>query len=399
MEDEKKVNPEPVEEEKEQPAKEAEPEEESDFSDEAKPVSVPEVPEEEKEPEVNLYAEPEEETPVAAEEAPAPAEPAPKVEEKEDDEKDQKKVKGSKYIYPDPELSAIEAARQNFYHVYHKFNIVKWIVTGVLLAIMLAGWIVPSVLNKQGINFNGGMYISIGTIALLIVGLIVMDVVYRRKINVQMQTYFNEYYGHQGAYFYRDFVSDLKGTVDDKLPAGFAKESGIYNDIAKVGSRAYQTFTYQHIPGFVVDCSFQKKGAKQLETLFAGKYLKFDESYTDGNLLIYCKGNKRALPPNSLKGRNLLEDSKNVVIYGDAKGKALLTKRVREALNQFDTNKTFLDLAIAINSKGVYFAMGYEDDFMVLPLEKPFNPAPSVQAHNDIAKVFGFIDALNERQH
>lgn len=398
MEDEKKVNPEPVTETNSEEKKEETvtgSEEESDFSDEAKPVSVPEVPAEEKEPEINLYAEPKEEKV----ETVAPVTEEQTALHEEDHEKDRKKVKGSQYVYPDPELSAIESARQNFYRVYHKFNIVKWVVTGVLLVIMLAGWIIPSVLQNQGINFNGSMYISIGTIALLIIGLIVMDVVYRRKIDVQMKTYFNEYYGHQSAYFYRDYVKDLKGTVDDKLPAGMAKESGIYVDIAKVGSRAYQTFTYHDIPGMVVDCSFQKKGTKQLETLFAGKYLKFSEKYTDGNLLIYCKGNKRALPPNSLKGRPLLEDSKNVVIYGDAKGKALLTKRVREALNQFDTNKTFLDLAIAINEKGVYFAMGYEDDFMVLPLEKPFNPAPSIQAHNDIAKVFDFIDALNEGQH
>ena len=123
MEDEKKVNPEPVTETNSEEKKEETvtgSEEESDFSDEAKPVSVPETPAEEKEPEVNLYAEPKEEKA----ETVAPVTEEQTALNEEDHEKDRKKVKGSQYVYPDPELSAIESARQNFYRVYHKFNIV-----------------------------------------------------------------------------------------------------------------------------------------------------------------------------------------------------------------------------------------------------------------------------------
>lgn len=47
--------------------------------------------------------------------------------------------------------------------------------------------------------------------------------------------------------------------------------------------------------------------------------------------------------------------------------------------------------------KGLFFAVGYEDDLMVLPLEKPFNPAPTRQNKGDIQKILDFVDALTTR--
>lgn len=147
----------------------------------------------------------------------------------------------------------------------------------------------------------------------------------------------------------------------------------------------------------IADCAAQKKGEKALETLFVGKFLKFEEITSKDELLVYLKGNKRALPPNTLHGRQLIEDSKSMVIYGSGKARSLLTKKVREALAKFDTNKTFIDMALTVNEKGLFLAMGYEDDLMVLPLDKPFNPQPTIQNKEDIEKVLNLVDAFEFR--
>ena len=87
-------------------------EEESDFADEIKTAEPAPAPVEEKEPEetIDLHSEEPEE-----EEAPAPTSASGK--------------KGKITIeYPDENLGQVELARQEFYKVYHKSNIVKWIV-------------------------------------------------------------------------------------------------------------------------------------------------------------------------------------------------------------------------------------------------------------------------------
>lgn len=367
------------------------PEEESDFADQVQPTNPAEetnvesapVVEETPEEEINLYAEKEENQTPESEET------------KITESKESAKENAGDYFYENPELEAIEEARKNFHKIYKKLNIIKWVITAVGLALIAAGWIIPTAIG--GINSNLTMYISLGVTAVVLVAISVYSVIFRKKVNAQMKVYFKEYYDHTCAYVYPQSVENLKGTVDDKLPEDTFINSGIYTNVAKVGSRAYMTFSYKGFNASISDAAAQKKGERQLETLFVGKFIYFDGITSNDDLLIYIKGNKRALPPNSLKGRKLIEDNKTMVIYGNGKAKSLLTKKVRDALSKFDTNKTFIDMAIAINEKGLFFAVGYEDDLMVLPLEKPFNPAPTRQNKGDIQKILDFVDALTTR--
>ncbi len=367
-------------------------EEESDFADEVKPTIVEapieEKPVEEEEEKVSLYAE--EETNESSEEA---KEDVPETKEELTESKEKGKKEEPKYEYSDAELEGIETARKNFHAIYKKLNLIKWIITGTGLALVLAGWIVPSVI--KGINANITMYISLGVTAVIFIGLFVYSTFFRKKVDKAMKAYFKEYYDHTCKFVYPDTIESLNGTVDDKLPQDIFLESNIYKDVVKVGSRAYMTFNYKGLKALIADCAAQKKGERQLETLFVGKFLKFEGITSNDELLIYFKGNKRALPPNSLHGRKLIEDSRSMVIYGSGKARSLLTKKVREALAQFDTNKIFIDMAITVNEKGLFFAMGYEDDLMVLPLEKPFNPAPTIQNKEDIEKVLALVDAFS----
>ncbi len=366
-------------------------EEESDFADEMKPEVIEEVKvEEPKEPEVNLYAEPAPESEETMKEEPkqeeqAPVEAAPM-------KKGKKGKEVVTYVYDDPELQSIEDARKVFHEQYHKLNVIKWIITGAGLVLIIAGWVIPSLI--QGLGSNITMYVALGVTALVLVGIAIYSHFFRKKTDAYMRIYFKDYYVHSNKYVYGDMVENLTGTVDDKLPQDLLVQSNIYKDVVKVGSRAFMNFTYKDHKGIVADAAAQKKGDRQLETLFVGKFLKFEGITSQDEVLIYLKGNKRALPPNSLKERNLIEDSRTMVVYGNGKARTLLTKKVREALAAFDTNKTFIDMAISVNSNGLFLAMGYEDDLMVLPLEKAFNPAPTTQNKNDMAKVFALVDAF-----
>jgi len=117
--------------------------------------------------------------------------------------------------------------------------------------------------------------------------------------------------------------------------------------------------------------------------------------YTGDDVVVYLKGNKRALPPTNLAGLDVLEDHSDYVVYGKKGNRKGLTKKSLEAIKEIRTDKTLIDVAVSIREGNTYFLMGYEDNLMVLPLEKPFDPAPSEHYHDDLKKVLTAIDTIN----
>ena len=351
-------------------------EEESDFADEIKPAAEPApAPEASEEPEdqIDLHSEEVEEPEEAKESAPAPAKGKITIE------------------YPDENLGKVELARQEFYKVYRKSNIVKWVVTAVCLLLIVCGWLIP---NAIAALKEYSMIIALIACGVGLVTLLVFNYFWKKNVQTAMNRYFREYYEHTNAYVFGDRVTNLEGSIDNKIEDEELKNCDLYKDIGKVGSRATYTFEYDGKTVKVCDAAAQVIAGKALHTVFVGKYLYTTNEYKGSDILIYFKGNKRALPPTNLAGRKVFSDSKNIVIYGDKGTEKVITARVREALNEFKTNKTFVDMAISIREGMTYFAMGYEDDLMVIALEKPFDPKPTVQYAGDLKKVLKLIDLM-----
>ena len=350
-------------------------EEESDFADEiktaAEPAPAPEAPEE-PEDQIDLHSEEAEEPEEAKEPAPAPAKGKITIE------------------YPDEDLGKVELARQDFYKVYCKSNIVKWIVTAVCLLLIVCGWLIPNAIDALK---ESSMIIALIACGVGLVTLLVFNYFWKKNVQTAMNRYFREYYEHTNAYVFQ-YVNNLEGSIDNKIEDDELRNCDLYKDIGKVGSRATYTFEYKGKTIKVCDAAAQVVAGKTLHTVFVGKYLYTTNEYKGSDILIYFKGNKRALPPTNLAGRKVFSDSKNIVIYGDKGTEKVITAKVREALNEFKTNKTFVDMAISIREGMTYFAMGYEDDLMVIALEKPFDPNPTVQYAGDLRKVLKLIELL-----
>ena len=406
---EEKENAVKVEETKEVPSEEASKTtpnpEESDFADEIKkPEPAPEPVKEEpkKEEGVELYLEKEEEK-----ETPSEAkEPEAEVEnKKEEKKKGEKKGKPAPvvYQYDDDNLRSIEDARLAFSKDYKKSNLWKWVVTIACLVVIVAGWLVTTIpeVSKafSSVNENFPTIFTLILVGISLVALLVFSSIFKKDIDKKMKTYFAKFYEYQNAYIFPESCENLKGSVDSKLDESKLKECGIYKDIAKIGSRACYEFDYQGHHVVMSDAAAQTQDKKALRTVFVGKFAYFQNNYVGEDILIYFKGNKRALPPTNLVGRNLYKDSKTMVIYGPVSARKVLTHDVQMALSKFDTNKTFVDMAISIKEGMTYIAMGFEDDLMVLPLEKPFNPMPTKEAKKDIAEVLDLITAFDGKEN
>ncbi len=348
---------------------------ESDFADEVKEEPKPEeaeapVEEKEPEPEVNLYKTEEEELP-ETEQTPCD-------------------------IPDDDNLLAIENARSSFHKEYKKQNTIKWIVTAAALVLIVLGYVIPNVvpgLKEQTWSF----YITLGVLLAAIIALGVYSFISRKKVDALMSDYFGKYYSYTNAYAFGGYgISDLTGGVSDKISPEELSACNLYSDVVKVGSRDLISFSYHDSTIKVVDCAAQTRGQKNtLRTVFVGKMVVAPNKYDGEGFIVYLKGNKRALPPTNTAGLSVLEDHEDYVVYGKKGNRKGLTKKALDTLKTIKTDKTLVDLAVSIRPGNTYFLMGYEDNLMVLPLDKPFDPAPTAHFRGDIGKVLSVIDSLN----
>lgn len=337
------------------------------------------------EPTIDLYKEEE-----AKEEDPAAA-------KKELEEK-------SALLETEEDLQAIEAARQVFYSFYKKASRIKWIITILMIVIVAVAWIVPSFI-KTGVDEEGNavglptevtLGIGIGGIVLMLAILLGFNVYYKKRVEKAMSDYFNSYYTANDDYVFGGLVSDRTGNVDCKIKDTDLADAGLYRDVFKVGSRDAIEFTYNGHKALYCDCSASVKGQKSLATVFVGKMMRIDNDFQGNELLVYLKGNKRALPPTTLEGRNLIEDTKTMLVYGEHDSKRLLTKEVRNAIANIATDSILVDLSILVKPGKTYFFFGYEDSLMVLPYDKPFDPKPTMHLKEDTRKTFALVDALDK---
>ena len=287
------------------------------------------------------------------------------------------------------DLQAIEAARQVFY---------------VMIVIVAVAWIVPSFIrtgvdeegNAVGLPTEVTLGIGIGGIVLMLAILLGFNVYYKKRVEKAMSDYFNSYYTANDDYVFGGLVSDRTGNVDCKIKDTDLTDAGLYRDVFKVGSRDAIEFTYNGHKALYCDCSASVKGQKSLATVFVGKMMRIDNDFQGNELLVYLKGNKRALPPTTLEGRNLIEDTKTMLVYGEHDSKRLLTKEVRNAIANIATDSILVDLSILVKPGKTYFFFGYEDSLMVLPYDKPFDPKPTTHLKEDTRKTFALVDALDK---
>lgn len=310
----------------------------------------------------------------------------------------------SAILESEEDLQAIEAARQVFYSFYKKASRIKWIVTILMIVIVAVAWIVPNFIvtgvdaegNQLGLPTEVSLGIGIGGIVLMLIILLGYNFYYKKRVEKAMSDYFNAYYTANDDYVFGDLVSERTGNVDCKINQTDLTDSGLYRDVFKVGSRDAIEFTYDGHKALYCDCSASVKGQKSLATVFVGKMMRIDNDFQGNELLVYLKGNKRALPPTTLEGRNLIEDTKTMLVYGEHDSKRLLTKEVRNAIANITTDSILVDLSILVKPGKTYFFFGYEDSLMVLPYDKPFDPKPTMHLKDDTRKTFALIDALDK---
>lgn len=378
----------PVEEGEENTPKEEPIVQDEDFAD-AAPQEVDEdfadaalVAEESKEPEAPVEEEKIDE-PIVEQAPDEPAEVLP-IEEQFSNE------------YDDPRLEKIEAARIVWHRAYKKMARIKFIVSIVILLAILTGWLVPTLVMKEA-----GMtplFIGLGCAVVGIVGLLVFGYFQRRHDRAGIQAYFQAYFDSVNDYTLSDLgATNIEGSVDSKITKEEFLEGGAFDAAASVGSRDNILFNYKGMDCAMAEAAAQVDAGKALQTIFVGKYLRTHNNVEVGRegLILYFMGNDRALPPKKLESLHLCENGSKYRVYGASADKRVLTKKVRDALAKIRTDKLLVDVTICIQSGRTYWYLGYEDDIMVLPNDKPFDPRFVKKYKEQIALILDAALELN----
>jgi len=310
---------------------------------------------------------------------------APKIEEKSPDDVDLT----APIEYTSIHMQDIEKERMAFLKIMKKQGIIKWIV-----AFIAIGLLVFSMLYLMQ-KIKG---LGIGMVCVSVAIIIVYYIVVRQYNNKHMNAYLKVYYGDVNAYVFddKDF-KDVNGDIAGQISNDEFNDSKLYKDVSTLGSRNVVSFKVNKINVKLCDCAAQKNTVKKLEPLFIGKYIIADNKYkNDEPIYVYLNGNSRSLPPNNLDGLPRVMNSKKMVIYTKNKNyESVLNANVRKLIANIITNNILVDCSISIQKGKTYFAMGYDDCLMVLPLNEKLNTIPIDRYKKDIGIVKEIITELN----
>ena len=342
-------------------------------------------------------------------------EPEPVEEEKPEEKQEETAEEEPVEVIPEPEepeeppveytegldderLQRIEDGRAVWNKSYRKMARIKFLVSTLILLGILAGWLVP-VLAMRGQSNMVPLFIGLGCAVLGIIGLLVFGIFQRKHDKAALRDYFDVYFGGVNDYTLGDYgIKNIEGNVDCKITKEEFIEPGVYEKVASVGSRDNVVFSYQGMDCALAEAAAQTDAGKALQTIFVGKFLRTHNTVnvSDEGLVLYYPGNERALPPNTLESLHLCETNSRYKVYGASADKKVLTKKVREALHKIRTNKLLVDVTIVIKSGRTYWYLGYEDDIMVLPNDKPFNPRYVKEYKDQLKLVLDAATLLNE---
>ena len=308
------------------------------------------------------------------------AEPEPQSEVYEPEPQPEDSIKdASSYQYGDPRLEAIEKARMAWNKDYKKWNIWKIVMSVVVLVMIIAGYTIPYFTISDATQKSKWTLICAAICAAVgIVGLAVFGIFQRKANRKGINSYFNVYYTSLNEYSLSDLgITNIEGNADCKIASSEVDSCGLYPGAKHIGSRDNVTFNYDGVDFALCDMAAQKDEGKGLSTVFVGKYLRANNNLaiSPEGLVIYFKGNSRAIPPLCIKEMKLIQSTKRYDIYGDPSNKWVLDSELMQLIKEIRTSKLLVDVAISIKPGRTYFALGYEDTLMILPNDKPFNPA------------------------
>lgn len=299
--------------------------------------------------------------------------------------------------YGDKPLEEIEERREKFFNTFKVQNTFKWVAALICIAAIIFGFAgIPNIIQDNASLAQG---LSLGICLAAAAIMIVYSVLTKRYMNKAMRKYFNFYYRKVNEFaFNQEGFTNPVLQEPGKIDINLFRDSNLYKDIIDVGSRGLTEFEYNGIPMRIVDCAGNIKDDKRIRPVFVGKMLHCATAYLgEQSIVIYFKGNEKALPPTNVTELKVIEDNSKFIIYSNSEdAKKVIKPAIKKMLTNIEMNKYLIDLAISMHDGKIFVCFGYDDPLMILPMQNQFDPKPNEQFKKDLGSVIKVVEALNK---
>lgn len=301
--------------------------------------------------------------------------------------------------YPHKALDQIEKDRIAFLGKYKTQNNLKLVIAVLCIAAVFAAFLfVPGAIGESNPKLANALTIIICVVFLG--GGLTYAILSRKFLEKKMHAYFNAYFSNVNEFVFDQKVySDVALQEPGKITLEEFSECRLYKVLISCNSRALTFFKYHGVDMTIVESSGNiKREDKRIAPVFVGKEIIGKAKY-EGNdqIVVYLKGNERALPPTNLGELEKVEENAQYLVATNCKTyKKVLTKEIVEKIKAIKTNDLLVDVAISIHSGKVFVMMGYDDPLMVLPLQSVFNSKPVETFKKDLVKVCELVEALGK---
>ncbi len=290
-------------------------------------------------------------------------------------------------------LNKMDEKRQAFWQMYSKQKKTNNIV---LVPCMIASVLLFVILSNY-------YFIALILVALIMVALFIYTSKVKSRVESWFKDYITTYYTLLNEYtLEREEIVDLSYTPDETVKDKTFIDAGFILDVVSTNSRNVVHGKMLGNAFVVADLTSYVLVNNKNETCFLGKFFEVNNPIeTNYKTVIYIKPTDyNGTGPNNIGG---LEEIKTlglpeqiVVWSNNPDVKKIFTKKLIAALEDFETNKDLVDVAISILNDKIYLALSYENDLMKIPLNEQVNTEVIEQYKNDVTKVVKIIKELTK---
>lgn len=286
---------------------------------------------------------------------------------------------GDKYVfeYDNKLLEDIEKARAVWAKGSRLGSIIKVIVSVVALSAIIIGWVIPA--NVLGPDAGQTpLYVALGCAGGAVAVMFITSMLIKHRNKGLVADYFRGFYaGFDGYAFEGLDIDNITGNVEQKISKEEFEAGKIFLNTHSVGSRDSHSFTYKKVDCALCDAAGQEERSdRTVAVSFVGKYLRMHNhaNVSEDGVIIYVKGNERAIPPSAILQREPAIEKPRYNVYGSMKDINNIPAEFMEKVEGIRTDKLLIDVTISIQKGRTYFYIGYEDTLMILPNRDHFNP-------------------------
>lgn len=240
----------------------------------------------------------------------------------------------------------------------------------------------------------------------VIIVLLMYSTIYKKRMNQRLKEYISSFYQSVTEYAWKEAgIEPYEEDFQSQLAQEDVEKALIYTNIGQMKSMNLVRFSIANESFLSADTlikirtSNDEKKKSTLKIAFGGKFYQSElqSMSLDANILLYKKGKYDLLvPPNDLKGMELLEETQEDLIY--VKGK--IPSHIKEVLlaqwKKIVIDESTLDVSLSFHDNRLTVLFSYADKMLTIPLYEPFENMGFSAVARDLAWLKETVEKLEE---